>query len=128
VHQRRQPRVIVLDMDSSESPTYGEQEGSGYNGHSKPQLPEPTGEGVVLRQPEDHRSARGRLWSGACRAVAPASTRLMVPRWEAADNESCAESGHRGDRLFPRRRNFARAWLRPVAFLPSWWEKPIEIS
>src|SRR3984957_12107988 len=33
VHQRRQPKVIVLDMDSSESPTYGEQEGSTYNGH-----------------------------------------------------------------------------------------------
>jgi hypothetical protein len=33
VHQRRQPKIIVLDMDSSESPTYGEQEGSGYNGH-----------------------------------------------------------------------------------------------
>src|SRR5580700_11328967 len=33
VHQRRQPRVIVLDTDSSESPTYGEQEGSAYNGH-----------------------------------------------------------------------------------------------
>src|ERR1700737_87472 len=33
VHQRRQPRVVVLDMDSSESPTYGEQEGSPYNGH-----------------------------------------------------------------------------------------------
>jgi len=30
VHQRRQPRVIVLDTDSSESPTYGEQEGSAY--------------------------------------------------------------------------------------------------
>jgi hypothetical protein len=25
VHQRRQPKVIVLDMDSSDSPTYGEQ-------------------------------------------------------------------------------------------------------
>jgi Transposase DDE domain group 1 len=33
VHQRRFPRIIVLDMDSSESPTYGEQEGSAYNGH-----------------------------------------------------------------------------------------------
>jgi hypothetical protein len=33
VHQRRQPRVIVLDMDSSESPTYGDQQGSTYNGH-----------------------------------------------------------------------------------------------
>src|SRR5271167_1046575 len=33
VHKRRQPRVVVLDMDSSESPTYGTQEGSAYNGH-----------------------------------------------------------------------------------------------
>ena len=31
--QRRPPKMIVLDMDSSESPTYGEQEGSAYNGH-----------------------------------------------------------------------------------------------
>jgi hypothetical protein len=41
VHQRRPPKIIVLDMDSSESPNpglrrgrlYGEQEGSAYNGH-----------------------------------------------------------------------------------------------
>jgi hypothetical protein len=33
VHERRAPKMIVLDMDSSESPTYGEQEGSAYNGH-----------------------------------------------------------------------------------------------
>jgi hypothetical protein len=33
VQQRQLPRIIVLDMDSSESPTYGEQEGSAYNGH-----------------------------------------------------------------------------------------------
>jgi hypothetical protein len=33
VHERRPPKRIVLDMDSSESPTYGEQEGSAYNGH-----------------------------------------------------------------------------------------------
>jgi len=33
VHQRRPPKRIVLDMDSSESPTYGAQEGSAYNGH-----------------------------------------------------------------------------------------------
>ena len=31
--QRRPPKRIVLEMDSSESPTYGEQEGSAYNGH-----------------------------------------------------------------------------------------------
>jgi hypothetical protein len=33
VHRRRPPRIVVLDMDSSESPTYGEQKGSAYNGH-----------------------------------------------------------------------------------------------
>ena len=33
VHRRRPPRIVVLDMDSSESPTYGEREGSAYNGH-----------------------------------------------------------------------------------------------
>jgi hypothetical protein len=27
------PKLIVLDMDLSESPIYGEQEGSAYNGH-----------------------------------------------------------------------------------------------
>jgi len=33
LHARRPPKIIVLDMDSRESPTYGEQEGSAYNGH-----------------------------------------------------------------------------------------------
>ena len=33
VHERKPPGGIVLDMDSSESPTHGEQEGSAWNGH-----------------------------------------------------------------------------------------------
>src|SRR5829696_825318 len=33
VHARRPVKGIVLDMDSSVSPTFGEQEGTGYNGH-----------------------------------------------------------------------------------------------
>jgi Transposase DDE domain group 1 len=33
VHAPKPPGCIILDMDSSESPTHGEQEGSGYNGH-----------------------------------------------------------------------------------------------
>src|ERR687885_2449973 len=33
VHARRPVKVIVLDMDSSVSPTFGEQEGTDYNGH-----------------------------------------------------------------------------------------------
>jgi hypothetical protein len=33
VHDRRPPKMIILDMDSSVSPTHGDQEGSAYNGH-----------------------------------------------------------------------------------------------
>jgi hypothetical protein len=33
VHGRRPPDGIILDMDSSESPTFGQQEGSAWNGH-----------------------------------------------------------------------------------------------
>ena len=33
VHARKLPRMIVLDMDSSVSPTHGDQEGTAYNGH-----------------------------------------------------------------------------------------------
>ncbi len=33
VHGRRPLKSIVLDMDSSVSPTYGDQEGTAYNGH-----------------------------------------------------------------------------------------------
>jgi hypothetical protein len=33
VHERKPPGGIVLDMDSSESPTHGQQEGSAWNGH-----------------------------------------------------------------------------------------------
>jgi hypothetical protein len=33
IHERKPPRDIVLDMDSSESPTHGQQEGSDWNGH-----------------------------------------------------------------------------------------------
>ena len=33
VHHRNPPKLIVLDMDSSVSPTHGDQEGTAYNGH-----------------------------------------------------------------------------------------------
>ena len=33
VHERKLPRTVILDMDSSESPTHGEQEGAVWNGH-----------------------------------------------------------------------------------------------
>jgi hypothetical protein len=34
VYDCKPPRGIIVDMDSSESPTHGEQEGSAWNGHS----------------------------------------------------------------------------------------------
>ena len=33
VHSRRPAKTVVLDMDSSVSPIYGDQEGTAYNGH-----------------------------------------------------------------------------------------------
>ena len=33
VHARRPPKGVILDMDSSVSPTHGEQENSVWNGH-----------------------------------------------------------------------------------------------
>lgn len=33
MHDRRPPKVITLDIDSSESPVHGDQEGSAWNGH-----------------------------------------------------------------------------------------------
>ncbi|MGH9578698.1 MAG: IS1380 family transposase, partial [Terriglobales bacterium] len=33
VHSRRPVKAVVLDMDSSVSPTFGDQEGTAYNGH-----------------------------------------------------------------------------------------------
>ena len=33
VYDRRPPKMIILDLDSSVSPTHGEQEGTAYNGH-----------------------------------------------------------------------------------------------
>jgi hypothetical protein len=40
VHARRSPRGVVLDMDSSVSPTHGEQEMSVWNGHYGRTCPE----------------------------------------------------------------------------------------
>ncbi len=33
MHSRRPVKGIILDMDSSVSPTYGDQAGTAYNGH-----------------------------------------------------------------------------------------------
>ncbi len=33
LHERRPPKLIILEMESSVSPPYGDQDGSAYNGH-----------------------------------------------------------------------------------------------
>ena len=53
VRRRRGPKTVILDMDSSESPTYGEQEGSAYNGH------------VWTTASVQGKNGRSATWSGA---------------------------------------------------------------
>src|SRR5216684_543522 len=78
VHQRRQPKVIVLDMDSSDSPTYGEQEGSAYNGHFGCTCYHPLSVSTSLAiwsaapcgtETSIRLMAGGRFWSRSCRAT-----------------------------------------------------------
>ena len=75
VYQRRPSRTIVLDMASSESPTYGEQEGSADNGHfgctcyhplfvfdQLVDLAAPCGPGTI-------RLMGAKCWNRLCRAI-----------------------------------------------------------
>ena len=39
VHDRQSPKSITLDMDSSESPVHGDQEGAAWNGHFQSKWP-----------------------------------------------------------------------------------------
>jgi hypothetical protein len=66
VHRRRPPKIVVLDKDSSESPTYGEQEGSAYNGHF----------GCTCYHPSSY-STSSAMWSDALYARGTC-TALMV--------------------------------------------------
>ena len=74
VRQRRKPKTVILDMDLSESPTYGEQEGSAYNGHFRLHLAWGFGrQGLIhgmLSFPAVERS-EGSLPSGAVIAPQP---------------------------------------------------------
>jgi hypothetical protein len=68
VHQWRPPKRIALDMDSSESPTCGEQEGTACNGHFGLQLLPP----AVRVQPSRRcRSMCTRTGQRAQRRAAP---------------------------------------------------------
>ena len=108
VHGRRPPDGIILDMDSSESPTYGGQEGSAWNGHFRCTCYHPLFlfnqfgdlERCLLRPGNVHGADgwrnvlepviaryRGRGWSSTCvatqRSPSPSSTTCWKPRASA---------------------------------------------
>ena len=63
VHGRRPPRGILLDIDSSVSPTHGEQENSVWNGHYACTCYHPL---FVFNQFGDENGAAVRNRSGKC--------------------------------------------------------------
>ena len=86
-HQR-----TILDMDSSESPVYGEQEGAAYNGHFECVCYHPLFcfnhfgdcEGAILRPGNVHSAERWRevlerLWSDTGREGCGCCSGLMLP-------------------------------------------------
>ena len=91
VHSRRPPRGVILDMDSSVSPTHGEQERSVWNGHYECTCYHP----LFRVQP---------VWrSGTLR---PASRQRAQRRWMGGRVKAClgALSRHGLARLLPRQR------------------------
>ncbi len=62
VHDRKTPKIIILDMDSSESPTYGDQEG-----RAAPRATRPTmGISAAPATTRCSCSTSSVTWSGAC--------------------------------------------------------------
>jgi hypothetical protein len=93
VHKRRPPRIIVLDMDSSESPTYGDQEGSAYNGHFRCTCYHPL---FVFNQLGD--LERCALRPGNVPRTVSSLIRIRRPRGEAGDARSSVGSRRAGAR------------------------------
>jgi hypothetical protein len=97
VHDRRPPKSITLDMDSSESPVHGEQEGAAWNGHFQSKCLHPLFvfnqfgdlERCVLRPGNVH-SADG--WEEVLRPV--------LARYAAETRPSITRRGFRADAAF----------------------------
>ena len=85
VHARNLPRMIVLDMDSSVSPTHGDQEGTAYNGHF----------GAAPAITRFSCSISSAIWSGAAfvpaTCTAPTSGAMCWNRWSLV-----TATGHSG--------------------------------
>ena len=83
VHDRRPPKMIALDMDSSVSPTHGEQEGTAYNGHFGCACYHPL---FVFNQFGDLGTVRPASWQRALRrwlARGAGAGRQQIPRPES---------------------------------------------
>jgi len=97
VHDRRPPKSVTLDMDSSESPVHGDQEGSAWNGHFQSKCLHPLFvfnqfgdlERCVLRPGNVH-SADG--WEDVLRPV--------LARYSAEARPSITRRRFRGDAAF----------------------------
>jgi len=113
-HQR-----IILDMDSSESPVYGEQEGAAYNGHFECG---PSGEGSspVLLQP-----VRGLRRGNAAAGQCPSFLR-RTERWRETLEPIVERYQKRGMRLLFRAdaaplpsRRYTNTWSHGTSAMPS---------
>jgi hypothetical protein len=97
VHDRRPPKSITLDMDSSESPVHGDQEGAMWNGHFQSKCLHPLFvfnqfgdlERCALRPGNVH-SADG--WEGVLRPV--------LSRYSSEARPSITRRRFRGDAAF----------------------------
>jgi hypothetical protein len=85
VHSRRPPRGVVLDMDSSVSPTHGEQEMSVWNGHYACNLPDGRGRHPTANVPGDFAADRG---TATAATTSAGVRRLMVMPSRATDGRS----------------------------------------
>lgn len=81
VHARRPPRGILLDMDSSVSPTHGEQENSVLNGHYDCTCYHPL---FVFNQFDDLERCALRPGNVPAAYIAPMAGRVcLIPSWRA---------------------------------------------
>jgi len=78
VHDRRPPKVITLDMDSSVSPVHGDQEGARWNGHFQSKCLHPL---FVFNQFGDPLPDSACLHARKEGAVRPASRQRAQRRW-----------------------------------------------
>jgi len=100
VHRRTGLKHLVLDMDSSESPTYGNQEGSAYNGYFGRTCYHPLFcfnqfgdvEGAMLREGNVH-SARD--WKELLKPIVTRYCAMEIPKFFRADAAFAAPEVYR---------------------------------